>query len=167
LRGHVSLTKLRAPCNRRASNSLAFAWSTLDAGGEFLMGLRQKYVKILSGILPAGAVGVALLLGSTGSSTANQHPTTPVPSTSDRDGIAERLAAIREAVSEVADTGDTESKPGDRNMRLAWGNWWNNGGWGWARPWGAQPRGDWGWPNWNNWNNWHNWNNWNNWWRNW
>ena len=29
------------------------------------MSLRQKYVKILSGMLPAGAVGMSLLLGST------------------------------------------------------------------------------------------------------
>ena len=46
------------------------------------------------------------------------------------------------------------------NLRLAWGNWWRNGGWGW----GGRPWGGWGWPNWNNW---RNWNNWNNWWRNW
>jgi hypothetical protein len=124
------------------------------------MSLRHKYIKILSGILPAGAVGVSLLLGSTGSSAANERPTTAQPSASDQDGIAERLAAIREAVSAVADAGGKESKPGAGNLRLAWGNWWNNGGWGgWGRPWGG-----WGWPNWNNW---RNWNNWNNWWRNW
>jgi hypothetical protein len=123
------------------------------------MSLRHKYVKILSGVLPAGAMGVSLLLGSTASSTANQHPATRQPMTSDRDMVAERLAAIREAVSAVADTGGPEADSGDGNLRLAWGNWWNNGGWGWGRPWGG-----WGWPNWNNW---RNWNNWNNWWRNW
>jgi hypothetical protein len=127
------------------------------------MSLRHKYVKILSGILPAGAVGVSLLLGSTGPGAANEHPTTAQPSASDRDGIAAKLAAIREAVSEVAGARSTESKSGDGDLRLAWGNWWNNGGWGWGRPWG-RPWGGWGWPNWNNW---RNWNNWNNWWRNW
>jgi hypothetical protein len=120
------------------------------------MSLRQKYVKILSGILPAGAMGVSLLLGSTAPSAANEHPATAQPLASDRDAVAERLAAIREAVSAVADSGD-QPGPGDDNLRLAWGNWWNN--WGWGRPWGG-----WGWPNWNNW---RNWNNWNNWWRNW
>ena len=123
------------------------------------MSLRQKYVKILSGILPAGAVGASLLLGSTATSAANEHSATVQPSASDRDAVAERLAAIREAVSVVADTEGKEAKPGDPNLRLAWGNWWNGGGWGWGRPWGG-----WGWPNWNNW---RNWNNWNNWWRNW
>jgi hypothetical protein len=126
------------------------------------MSLRHKYVKILSVILPAGAVGVSLLLGSTVSS-ANQHPTAAQPLAPDRGGVAERLAAIREAVSEVADIAGKESKPGEDNLRLAWGNWWNNGGWGWGRPWG-RPWGGWGWPNWNNW---RNWNNWPNFWRNW
>jgi hypothetical protein len=123
------------------------------------MSLRQKYVNILSGILPAGAVGVSLLLGSTAPS-ANQPPVACQPMASDSDAVAERLAAIREAVSAVADTERKEANPGEDNLRLAWGNWWNNGGWGgWGRPWGG-----WGWPNWNNW---RNWNNWNNWWRNW
>jgi hypothetical protein len=120
------------------------------------MTLRQKYVNILSGVLPAGAVGVSLLLGSTAPSAANQDPAASQASTSDRDRVAERLTAIREAVSTVAEPEGKAGKPeGDR--RLAWGNWWNN--WGMYRPWGG-----WGWPNWNNW---HNWNNWRNWWNNW
>ena len=48
------------------------------------MSLRQKYVKILSGILPAGVVGVSLLLGSTVPSAANEHPATAQPSASDQ-----------------------------------------------------------------------------------
>lgn len=120
------------------------------------MSLRQRYVNVLSGILPAGAVGISLLLGSTAPTPANELPTTAQPSASDGDAVAERLAAIREAVSAVADTGGKEAASGDGKLRLAWGNWWNGG---WGRPWGG-----WGWPNWNNW---RNWNNWNNWWRNW
>jgi hypothetical protein len=124
-----------------------------DAGG--LMSLRQKYLKILSGILPAGAVGVSLLLGSTAPSSANEHPESLQPPASNTTSVAERLTAIREAVSAVADPVD---KAAVENPLLAWGNWWNN--WrGWRRPWG--------WPNWPNWNNWRNWNNWPNWWRNW
>ena len=122
------------------------------------MSLRDKYAKILSGILPAGVVGASLLLGSTVPSAANEHPATSQPLASDKDAVAQRLAAIREAVSEAADPAAEQTKSDD-NLRLAWGNWWNNWGWGWGRPWGG-----WGWPNWNNW---RNWNNWPNWWRNW
>jgi outer membrane murein-binding lipoprotein Lpp len=121
-----------------------------------LMSLRQKYVNILSGIVPAGAVGVSLLLGSAEPSVANEHPTAAQPLALDRDRVAERLAAIREAVSAMT-VPEGAAKPADRNLRLAWGNWWNNWGWGgWGRPWG-----------WPNWNNWRNWNNWHNSWRNW
>jgi len=128
--------------------------------------LRQKYVKILSGMLPAGAVGMSLLLGSTTPSVANEHPTASQPSAPDKDRLSERLAAIREAVSAVAEPDGAAAKPDNRNRQLAWGNWWG-GGWGY-RPWGGyNPYGygyGYGWPNWNNW---HNWNNWNNFWRNW
>src|SRR6516164_6408980 len=113
------------------------------------MSLREKYVKILSRILPAGALGVTLLLGATGPSDANQPPESSQPLASGQDRVSERLAAIRAAVSAVVDPVDKEAKPGDGNLQLAWGNWWNGG---------------WGWPNWPNW---RNWNNWNNWWRNW
>jgi hypothetical protein len=116
--------------------------------------LQQKYTKILSGILPAGVFGVSLLLGSTVPGAANDHPPSSQPLASDKDAIAQRLAAIRAAVSAVANAGGKEARPGDGDLRLAWGNWWNN--WGWGRPWG-----------WPNWNNWRNWNNWPNWWRNW
>ena len=51
------------------------------------MSLRQKYVKILSGMLPAGAVGVSLLLGSTAPSAANEHPAASQPSASDKDRV--------------------------------------------------------------------------------
>ena len=112
------------------------------------MSLRQKYLKILSEIVPAGAAGVALLLGSSVPSAGAEHPASFRPSAADKAGVAERLAAIREAVSEVAEA----ENPDGGNLRLAWGNWWRN--WGWNQ-------GGFGWPNWNNWRNW------NNWWRNW
>jgi hypothetical protein len=121
-----------------------------------LMPLRQKYRRILSGIVPAGAAGISLFLGTMAPSAAADHPASMQPSAAGRAGVSERLAAIREAVSEVAQAEGEATHPGDGDLHLAWGNWWNN--WGW-RPWGG-----WGWPNWNNW---HNWNNWNNWWRNW
>ncbi|HEY3912639.1 MAG TPA: hypothetical protein VGM07_22525 [Stellaceae bacterium] len=120
------------------------------------MSMRQNYLKILSRIVPAGAFGVSLLLGTTTPGTASQGPPAAQPRVSDQMRVSERLAAIRDAVSTVA--GEQAAKYGERDLRLAWGNWWRNGGWGY-RPWGG-----WGWPNWNNWHNWHNWNNW---WRNW
>jgi hypothetical protein len=123
------------------------------------MTLRGQYRKILSGIVPAGAVGASLLLGSAVSGNAREEPAGLQPRSFEPMAVAERLAAIRGAVSDVA---NGESAHADPNMRLAWGNWWRNGGWGWRRPWWGA--GGWGWPNWNNW---HNWNNWPNWWRNW
>lgn len=116
------------------------------------MSLRQNYVAILSRLLPAGALGASILLGATASGNARQNPAAQQPS-----AVSERLAAIREAVSAVAEPNGKAAAPADGNLQLAWGNWWHNGGW--YRPWGG-----WGWPNWNNW---RNWNNWHNWWNNW
>jgi hypothetical protein len=117
---------------------------------EDLMKLRQKYLSIISGIGPVGAVGVSLLLGSTLPGDA-----APLRAAAAEPAVSERLAAIREAVFQVAGSGLTGSH-GDPNVQLVWGNRWFNGGWnrrrGWGRPWG----------NWNNfrpaWNNfWRNW----------
>lgn len=121
------------------------------------MPLPLRYIEILSKIAPAGAVGAALLLGSSAPGVANPEPAAARPRATEQLRVAERLAAIRDAVSTVARTAATSHD--DDKLRLAWGNWWRNGGWGWGRPWWG-----WGWPNWNNW---HNWNNWPNWWRNW
>ena len=121
------------------------------------MSLREKYLKILSGIIPIGAVGASLLLGSTAPGAANDQPTGLQTSASDEVRVSERLAAIREAVSAVAQP-ESGAMPSDGNLKLAWGNRWNNWGWGRRRGWG------WGRP-WNNWRNGAN--RWNNWWRNW
>jgi hypothetical protein len=108
------------------------------------MSLRQRYLKLLTEIMSAGAVGVSLLLGSAVPGDAAQHPADPA---ADRSTVAERLGAIREAVSDVA--GETVgSRPSEQ--QLAWGNWWRNGGWrngGWRNGWHNG-----GWHNW-----WHNW----------
>jgi len=119
------------------------------------MSQRQKYLTLLSEIVPAGLVGVSVLLGSVAPGSANQHPAALQPPAAG--SVAERLTAIRDAVSVLTEEAGHEASPADGIVRLAWGNWWRNGGW--YRPW----RG-WGWPNWRNW---HNWPNWNNWWRNW
>jgi len=66
------------------------------------MSLRQRYLKVLSQIMPAGAVGVSLLLGSAAPGHAAQHPAASQPKAADPATVAERLAAIRQAVSDVA-----------------------------------------------------------------
>lgn len=113
------------------------------------MSLRQRYVAILAHLAPAGAVGLSAALGAVTPAAASEPPAGNPPAATN-EGVSERLAAVRDAVSAVdqvrADAAKAEG-------RLAWGNW----GWGWGRPWGYY----------NPWNNWHNWNNWNNWWRNW
>ena len=114
------------------------------------MSLRQRYLKVLSQIMPAGAVGVSLLLGTAAPGAAAQSPSATQPAAADRFTVAERLAAIRQAVSDIAGDGVILSLG---EQQLAWGNWWRNGGW---------RNGGWG--NWRN--GWHN-GGWHNWWHNW
>ena len=109
------------------------------------MSLRQNYLKTLTYLVPAGALGISVALGAATPAAASQAPTGTQPSATEKEKVSERLAAIRDAVSTVA---GTEMEAAKAQGRLAWGNW----GYGW------------GWPNWNNW---HNWRNWGNWFRNW
>jgi hypothetical protein len=111
------------------------------------MSLGEKYLKLMSEIIPVGAVGASLLLGSTVPSAANDHPTGSQSSVSDEVRVSERLAAVRDAVSAVGEL-ESVAKPVDGNLQLAWGNRWGN--WGWRR----SPRWGRGRP-WNNW--WRNW----------
>ena len=108
----------------------------------------QNYLKAMTSIVPMGAVGASLLLGSALPSVAAERPVSLGPP------VSERLAAIREAVLVVIGPGEI-SKLDDRNLHLTWANRWDN----WGRRWG------WGPPRWNNWRN--GWPNWNNFWRNW
>ena len=116
------------------------------------MSLRQKYLKILTDIVPAGAMGVALLLGSTAPGTASQHPANAQPRAADQVRVSERLAAIRDAVSDAVGP-----SAGNGEKRLVWWAWrnggggWRNGGWrngGWRN--GGWRNGGWG----NFWRNW-------------
>ena len=126
------------------------------------MSLRQKYLNVVSKLAAPGAVGMAVLLGSAAPSTASQALTDQGAARGDR--VSERLAAIREAVSEVAG-GQLPAGDPDREQRLAWGNWGNGGfGFGIGNPWANFGFG----APWNNWNNWRNgWHNWRNRWGNW
>jgi len=65
-----------------------------------LMSLRSKYLGILSDMVPAGALGVFLLLGAAAPCDAGEHPPNSLPSATP--AVSERLAAIRAAVSELA-----------------------------------------------------------------
>jgi rSAM-associated Gly-rich repeat protein len=109
-----------------------------------LMSLRERYLKILSGIVPVGAVGVSLLLGSTVPIAARQDPVAAQPRAAEQARVSEQLAAIREAVSDVEGTGG-EAAEAHRQQA-----WWGNGGWrngGWRN--GGWRNGGWG-------NGWHN-----------
>jgi rSAM-associated Gly-rich repeat protein len=120
------------------------------------MSLRQKYLEILASLIPIGAAGVALLLGSVGPVAADQEPAAAPVRTPGTVSVAARLAAIREAVSDVA---APEAKPADSGAQLAW--WaWRNGGGGWRNGGGAWRNGGGAWRN----GGWHN--GWHNYWRN-
>jgi rSAM-associated Gly-rich repeat protein len=119
----------------------------------------QNYRKILSALLPAGALSMSILLGPGGAEAARETAVDPqAGATAPR--VAERLAAIRDAVSEVMVPAINAAPAADGGERLAWHNWANFGI-------GIPYWNDWrnGWKNWgNNWNN--GWNNWGNGWNN-
>ena len=124
------------------------------------MSLPQKYLKLVSELAARGTIGVALLLGAAASGEARQAAADQQPTQARDERVSERLAAIREAVSALADSeAQTQLPAGER--RLSWHNWgggWGGGGggWGWGRPWGNFGFGG----PWNNWNNWrYGWNN--------
>jgi hypothetical protein len=76
--------------------------------------LRRKYLKILAAIVPAGAVGTSLLLGSMVSGTAREDPIGWQPPTSGEARIGDWLAAIRQAVSEVSGNGRAAARDGQQ-----------------------------------------------------
>ena len=116
----------------------------------------QNYRKILSALVPAGALGMSILLASGGAQAAREvDPQAGAP------GVADCLAAIRDAVSAVTMPGSEAAPAAEGSERLAWHNWANFGI-------GIPYWNDWrnGWKNWGNgWNN--GWNNWGNGWNDW
>ena len=128
---------------------------------EEALSLRQKYREIVSKLMTPRAIGMAVLLGSAAPVAANPEPAGQQPSAAQGERVSERLAAIREAVSEVASVPNSPTDPATEH-RLASGNW--GGGFGFGLPWGNFGYGG----PWNNWNNWRNgWHNWRNGWGNW
>jgi hypothetical protein len=138
------------------------------------MSLRQKYLRILTEIAPVGATSLSLLIGSTTLSVASNQTSGPEKPASTA-SVSERLAAIREAVSDIA---ASESSQGERvqlvkNLQSGSKTQQSTkppttsatpraGGGGSGGEMGA-PKSRW----YNPWNNWHNWRNWGNWFRNW
>lgn len=115
------------------------------------MSLHRKYLRILSALTSTTAVGAALLLASSAPSDARPAPVATEPRDTVTPPVSERLAAIRDAVSDVAAQQGDAAKRGAGERLMAWGNWGNGGfGFGFGVPW-------------NNWNNWHDWNNWKDW----
>ena len=113
----------------------------------------QNHRKVLSALIPAGALGMSILLASGGAEAARETAVDPQAGAT-APGVADRLAAIRDAVSAVSMPAAEAAPSPDGSERLAWHNWANFGI---------------GLPLWNNWRNgWNNWgNNWRNGWNNW
>ena len=122
------------------------------------------YRKILSVLLPAGTLGMTILLGSAAAQAAREAPVAEPATVAPPAGTAERLAAIRDAVSDLAGVADRLISP-DRTEQVAWGNIGigiGGIGVGVGTPWNNWNNG---WKNWGN--NWKNgWNNWSNGWNN-
>ncbi len=101
---------------------------------EVPLSLRQKYLNVVSKLVTPGALGVAVLLGSTAPIAASQEPAALQPPGAQGERVSERLAA---------------------GGGWGWGRPWGNFGFGGGSPWSN-------WNNWRNgWNNWGNgWGNW-------
>lgn len=117
-----------------------------------LPSLRQRYTRVLSGMISGGAVCVSLAFGVAAPAAADQGPLEAQPRAADRSTVADRLAAIRDAVSDVA-----ASTASQAEQRVAWWAWrnggggWRNGGGGWRNG-GGGAWGNGGWHNyWRNW----------------
>jgi hypothetical protein len=126
-----------------------------------------RVTKALRLVLPGGAFGASLVLGLVCS--PSEARTTQAPVSDSGQGVAARLQAIRDGVTEIAKShgAGTALGPAAGDDSKLVPTWWGNGGWGrWHFGWG---NGGFGWPNWHNWGNgWHNWGNggWNNGWNN-
>jgi rSAM-associated Gly-rich repeat protein len=131
------------------------------------MTLRNRTLKALSVLLPAGALGMSVALASAPATAAAASGQNAGASDTAGEGVAARLRAIRSGVSEMILEVPADGAP-DHNIAKAWwgnvGGWrpgWGNGGWGWRN--GGWGNGGWrnGWGNggWRNgWPNyWHNW----------
>jgi rSAM-associated Gly-rich repeat protein len=135
------------------------------------MSANKRISKVLAMLLPTGVLGISSALAAT---QVRPEPA-PLASGLTPTHVADRLADIRKAVSDMDVT--NEAKSGPTVMLAEWlnvggGVGWRNGGWGNGGGWrnGGWGNGGWGNGGWHNWGNggWHNWGNgWHNFWHNW
>ena len=113
-----------------------------------------KYRNILDAVRALGVAGLSAALAL----PAQAKPRDPDAGPADPVPVADRLQAIRDAVSAFDPSGVPDAgihgSVADPNIKLAWwangnGRGWGNGGRRWAN--GPGPR----WPN-GGWHNWHN-----------
>ena len=81
------------------------------------MSLQRKYLKVLSELIPSGAIGVSLLLGAAAPGEATHHAGEARSAAADVSTVSERLAAIRGAVSDITGAaaepqGEEQQPPG-------------------------------------------------------
>ena len=115
------------------------------------MANRNRILKTLSLVLPAGAFGASVLLALAATEAGAATGTNPQTSTTPQQSISTRLQTIRAGVSDMSGSAGFDPE-GDATATPAW---WGNGGWGrWRAGWG---NGGWGWHN-GGWGNggWHN-----------
>jgi rSAM-associated Gly-rich repeat protein len=129
--------------------------------------MRNRTLKALSFLLPAGVLGVSVTLAGAPANALPLSPQGAGAASGQNPGVAARLKAIRDGVSEVAGepADDVFANVGEgfpNVLKAYWRNWrnggwrprWHNGGWGWRN-------GGWHWRNggWRNggWRNWRNW----------
>jgi hypothetical protein len=80
----------------------------------------ENYLKLLRKLSPAGPLALSVLLATAGTSAQAEQQTAPQAT-----GVADRLAAIRGAVSTLI----APSAESDPEQKLAWGNWSNWSNW--------------------------------------
>lgn len=133
------------------------------------MSANKRISKVLAMLLPTGVLGISSALAAT---QVRPEPA-PLASGLAPTHVADRLADIRRAVSDM--DGINEAKSGPTVMLAEWlnvggGVGWRNGGWGNGGGWHNGGWGNGGWHN-GGWGNggWHNWGNggWHNFWHNW
>ncbi len=123
---------------------------------------RSRTLEALSVLLPAGALGVSVALASTPAEALAAPGQDAVSKIASGHGVAARLEAIRNGVSEITGETANEEASGYPNVLKAWwrNGWgrgwgWRNGGWGWRNGGWGWRNGGWrngGWPNfWSNW----------------
>ena len=90
------------------------------------MANRNRILKTLSVVLPAGAFGASVLLALAASEACAAPNTNQQTSTTPQQSISTRLQTIRAGVSDMSGSASFDPQ-GDAKATPAW---WGNGGWG-------------------------------------